>query len=317
LGRHAFATLPAQARFLSERHPEVVSEGQHGLAAAWDMPVALWRADRGFDLRYPANDHATLSIVLAGRIARQDGRFRGRADAPSRDRFILYPGGHDRHYAASGAARICQIYVPADLVRTTAEEAGLIGAAGLALRDDRVFAADLELRAMLDQYLRRSLDPQAEPTALEMDCRAVLIALRLAQHHSSLAATRPPGAGSLSPERLRRVTDYMLAHLAEPLGLAELAAVAGLSRHHFATAFRRATGEPPHRFLMLRRVDAAQARLRAGEPAAAVAYACGFCSQQHFSAVFRSVTGSPPVRWLRADAGRRASGVVSQASGRG
>ena len=53
--------------------------------------------------------------------------------------------------------------------------------------------------------------------------------------------------GGLAPLRLRRVIDLIEARLPEDLGLAELAALAGLSTHHFAAAFKASTGLPPHR----------------------------------------------------------------------
>jgi hypothetical protein len=112
MGRHAFSALPEQARFLADRHPEIAAEGQHGLAQGWDLPFALWRSAAGFDIAYPANDHATLSVLLAGRIERRDGRFRGRDGGPSRDRFILYPGGHDRRYLARHEGRGCRLHAP-------------------------------------------------------------------------------------------------------------------------------------------------------------------------------------------------------------
>jgi len=53
--------------------------------------------------------------------------------------------------------------------------------------------------------------------------------------------------GGLAPSMLRRVTEYMLANLADDLALVTLASLVGLSPFHFCRAFRESTGLPPHR----------------------------------------------------------------------
>lgn len=101
--------------------------------------------------------------------------------------------------------------------------------------------------------------------------------------------------------RLRRVEDYIEAHLADPVGLADLAGAVGLSRMHFAAQFRIATGRSPHEHLMRRRIEHAQGMLRDQDtPLVEVALSLGFQSQSHFSTVFKRFTGSSPAVWRRA-----------------
>ena len=100
--------------------------------------------------------------------------------------------------------------------------------------------------------------------------------------------------------RLRRVQEYVDAHFREPLSLADLAAVAGLSRMHFAAQFRAATGYRPHDYLLYQRIENAKAILsNTGTPLAEVAIALGFQAQSHFSTVFKRLTGETPARWRR------------------
>lgn len=49
---------------------------------------------------------------------------------------------------------------------------------------------------------------------------------------------------------------------AEPIGVSDLAAVAGLSRAHFSREFSRTFGESPKAYLMTRRLERAAALLR-------------------------------------------------------
>ncbi len=99
---------------------------------------------------------------------------------------------------------------------------------------------------------------------------------------------------------MRRVLDYIDAHLTGELGLVELAAIAGLSPHHFVEAFKISIGTPPHRFVIERRVQRALELLRDDDRAVAeIALAVGFSSQSHLTASLRRVTGLTPGRFRR------------------
>lgn len=113
-----------------------------------------------------------------------------------------------------------------------------------------------------------------------------------------------PGAGvprsrtPLPAWRLRRVVAHVDAHLEDPITLADLASVAGLSRMHFAAQFRVATGLRPHEYLLRRRID--HARQLLAEPHSKlvdVALSVGFQTQAHFTTVFKRIVGETPHRW--------------------
>lgn len=61
---------------------------------------------------------------------------------------------------------------------------------------------------------------------------------------------------------LLRARDLADRRYAEPIGLAEMAAAAGLSRAHFSREFSRTFGESPKAYLMTRRLERAAALLR-------------------------------------------------------
>lgn len=77
--------------------------------------------------------------------------------------------------------------------------------------------------------------------------RGRAIALHLLRRHSNLAPATPEPSYKLASGRLRRVLDYMHAHLKEDLSLAELAGLSGLGPSQFARGFRETTGRAPHR----------------------------------------------------------------------
>jgi AraC family transcriptional regulator len=120
--------------------------------------------------------------------------------------------------------------------------------------------------------------------------------LRLRSNRGPLSA--PRGVVALPKWRLKRVVDYIEAHIAEPLSLADLAASAGLSHMYFAAQFRAATGLRPHEYLLRQRIERAQAELLSPNSTLLdVALSVGFQTPAHFTTVFKRFVGETPCRW--------------------
>lgn len=143
------------------------------------------------------------------------------------------------------------------------------------------------------------------PAYADSICMAVLV--RLLDLRFAAGRKSPiRSASALANWRLKRVTDYIEKHLAEPVGLAELAASTGLSRMHFAAQFRAATGMRPHDYLVWRRIERAMALLRDHRhPLCEVALDAGFKTQAHFTTVFKKVVGKTPNEWRHSNADPR------------
>ncbi len=120
----------------------------------------------------------------------------------------------------------------------------------------------------------------------------------LVQRLMDTAVTRPTRyrpLGGIAPGALRRVRDYIDAHLTDKIHTENLAKTAGLSPRHFARAFKQSTGQAPHQFVMRRRVAAATDLLQKTSRALAdIALEAGFADQSHFSRMFAAVTGETP-----------------------
>lgn len=111
----------------------------------------------------------------------------------------------------------------------------------------------------------------------------------------------PPRRGGLAPATLRRVLAHVEGHLAEALGIEQLAALAGLSADHFVRAFRESTGQPPHRYVVTRRVELAMALLRQrGASVSEIALRAGFGTPSSFTRAFHRTTGRTPREFQRA-----------------
>jgi len=97
---------------------------------------------------------------------------------------------------------------------------------------------------------------------------------------------------------MERVLRHIHEHLGQPLTLAELAGLAGLSIWRFATVFRQQIGVSPHRYICRLRVERAQALIREGVPAATAASEAGFYDQSHLSRHFKTICGMTPGQYL-------------------
>jgi AraC-like DNA-binding protein len=111
-----------------------------------------------------------------------------------------------------------------------------------------------------------------------------------------------PAAPSRTAASLDRVLRHIDEHLGQPLSLAELAELAGLSLWRFATVFREQVGISPHRYICRLRVQRAQALILDGVPAATAASEAGFYDQSHLSRHFKTVCGMTPGQYLVAAA---------------
>jgi transcriptional regulator GlxA family with amidase domain len=100
---------------------------------------------------------------------------------------------------------------------------------------------------------------------------------------------------------LQTTLTWALDHFDEPLNLAQLASVAGVSPRTLARRFRAETGTTPLRWVLSQRVLLARQLLEQGDqPIEAVAQACGFSTAHHLRTHFIRATGTTPAAYRRA-----------------
>lgn len=113
-------------------------------------------------------------------------------------------------------------------------------------------------------------------------------------------APTPRVRGGLRPAAMRRIQEYVDAHLSENVDLPVLAGIAGLSVFHFAREFKRTAGVTPHHYLLEKRVEQAKTLLtRTDLSLSEIAFASGFSDQSHFTRRFHQILGATPkeFRW--------------------
>jgi AraC family transcriptional regulator len=138
---------------------------------------------------------------------------------------------------------------------------------------------------------------------LTIDAAMIELAATLVRHHSTAVPARP-AKGGLAPAVVRRVVDYLVAHLADSVTLTDLARLAGVSAPHFCRAFAESTGVSPHRFQIALRMEEATRLLARKEMSIAdVGSAVGYDDPAYFSRLFARQTGLSPREWRAARQG--------------
>jgi AraC family transcriptional regulator len=100
---------------------------------------------------------------------------------------------------------------------------------------------------------------------------------------------------------LERAMAFVEDHAFEPLALADLAAVAGLSPYHFGRQFSSRYGLTPMAFVRARRLGLAARLLASPDPPALIelAFDTGFESQEGFTRAFKRAHGVSPGRYRK------------------
>jgi AraC family transcriptional regulator len=202
-------------------------------------------------------------------------------------RYVRTPGGINIVPAGARSRWVIESPMQQMLVRVPHESFAL-AAQDLGLDSARVqLDARHQVRDPRIEHIGHALlleSADANPNGrLFVDSLSIALSVRLISEFSRRASITTPRRASLGPIQLSRVIEYIHAHLASPLSLAELAGVAGTSVSHFKAAFKQTFGTPVHRYVVERRIERAAHLLAAGEPISSVAAEVGFAHASHMA----------------------------------
>lgn len=115
-------------------------------------------------------------------------------------------------------------------------------------------------------------------------------------HKYSIAPSEPAELQDrLSKRSVQAVIDFVEAHLASDLSLAEIAAAACVSPYHLSRLFRQSTGLTIHQYVISQRLARGKRLLESSELSLAeVAHGVGFSDQSHFTRHFKLRYGCTP-----------------------
>lgn len=203
-------------------------------------------------------------------------------------------------YHVEGIDHYLNIQLPTTFVRTVGAQ-----------------AADLDVRRLDLVTEFRTRDPQLEQTLmlfraelhkgggwvsqLYVESLANILAIHLLRQYST---SKPQVVrdyrGGLGDRRLLQISDYIQAHLDQPIRLSGLAAIADMSQYHFSRLFKQSTGLSPHKYVINQRVEKAKKLLKESNLSLSdIALECGFNSQSHFGKSFRDLASITPSQYRK------------------
>lgn len=171
------------------------------------------------------------------------------------------------------------------------------------------FEDDSPLRCAFRSLLTEFEDPRAGTstlrTILMKEC-LVHVLRRLYERKD----TNLQWLAAIFDPRLAPALLAILSRPADPLNVASLAELSGMSRSSFSHHFTVTLGIPPHEFLSERRLErAARLLVHTNLPVKTVAGRVGFKSRSHFSHAFRTRFGIDPLGYRHAAGLREGEGV--------
>jgi AraC family transcriptional regulator len=194
--------------------------------------------------------------------------------------------------------RTLHLSLSKSLVERSAEEVASHDSARLELVEH--FGFQDPLLAQICLALWRELEQPAPAGKVYAQTAAQMLIIHLLRHYTAGGDAVKEPKVRLTDQQMRRVTDFVQAHLDQDLPLERLSEQTGFSPYHFARLFRQTTGTSPHQFVLRQRVERAQLLLNEREvPLAQIAAACGFTDQSHLTQVFKRHVGLTPRAYRR------------------
>lgn len=109
-----------------------------------------------------------------------------------------------------------------------------------------------------------------------------------------------PVRGGLTGLQLRRIKEFLDAHISKEIGISELASLVGLSQFHFIRTFKHSVGLSPYQYVLSARISVAKEMLSKRDLSIDdVALAVGFSSASQLNRVFRKLIGVTPTAFRR------------------
>jgi AraC family transcriptional regulator len=155
-------------------------------------------------------------------------------------------------------------------------------------------AHDPQIEAIA-RLFQTELDTDSMGSSLYTESLTQVLIIHLLRHYCAFQPKRQPIATSLSSHQFQSVLDYIHSSLDQPLHLADLAAVAGISQYHFCRLFKQSIGVAPYQYVLQQRLEKARELLHQRKHTIAeIALLVGCKDQSRFARQFKQRFGVMP-----------------------
>lgn len=269
-----------------------VARALAGMELGEGCAVTVWENTRD-RVCYQAPAHTTFSLYLEGGTGTRRLDAGGVAGYPGA--ICVMPEGCGSDWEINAPFRFVHLYLSEARLRSGFARTHDGDARSLDL-PETTFIRNPDLAAPLARLAAAGADGDVLHAATALAELFGALRRKPGSTHTTQAGTTQAGPlrAGLAPHILRRVDDWIDAHLDQTITLDDLAALADLSGYHFHRMFRLSRGIAPHARVTWKRVARARILLRTDQPIAAIAAACGFSSQSHLTRVFHRHTGWTP-----------------------
>ncbi len=201
-----------------------------------------------------------------------------------------------------GCWDVMHLYLPSKQITQFAMEEGLIASADAIELIDPECVQDKSI-ARIGLEIAAEMSACAPLSRLRIDTLGIELAIKMLRDWSNVSQysiIRVGTSTGLAPWQVRAAQNYLESNLAEAPGLAEIAALVGLSAFHFARAFKVSTGISPYRYLIQLRIMKARWFLEKSDFAISeISARVGYDDPSYFARLFRREVGVTPAAYRR------------------
>ena len=204
------------------------------------------------------------------------------------------PAGTEFKWHTRGPIEFAHLYISPALMARAALRFDRVNELSLV---DTVGCRDPLLEALY-AAMREEVYSQRAASPIYLDTLLESFLIKLLLDHSTACLRDTKSRETLPSFRIRRILDFIEAHLDHALTLDDLVAVAGGSSFHFSRAFKNSVGDSPYKYLLRRRMAHAQRLLMSTDwPLPKIARSCGFPGAVNFSRSFSRLLQVTPTQF--------------------
>lgn len=251
------------------------------------------------ELEFPGYNQHLLCLLLSDRNQQKITRIgEQKSEKPQvKGDFWICPAEVSGLWAWDSTDESLMFVVDPLFLRRTAEEVGEMTNNVELL--STVNADDSQIAAIARLFLTE-LDTGGMGGPLYTESLMQVFAIHMLRKYCAFQPKIQHNGGGLSTLRLQQVLDYIHSYLDQPLQLAELAKVSGISQYYFCRMFRQSMGVAPYQYVLQQRMEKAKDLLQQGKHTIVeIAQLVGCTDQSRFARHFKKYVGVTPRMYLR------------------